>query len=161
MIRLATIADVPEITAIYNHAVLNTTATADTTPVAVEVRLAWLADRQSQGLPVLVDEEDGKIRGWASLSLYNPRPGYRTTVENSIYIHPDHQGKGLGTAFLARLIDEARSLGKHIIIASLDSENHASLAIHAKFGFVERGRYPEMIWKFDRWLTVVHLQLTL
>jgi phosphinothricin acetyltransferase len=161
MIRPATLNDVPAITRIYNHAVVHTTATADWVPVADIVRERWLQERQAQGLPVVVTEIDSEVRGWGSLSLYNPRPGYQTTVENSVYIEPDWHGCGLGSRILAHLIEEARRLGKHAIIASLDGENVASAALHQKFGFVERGRFPELVRKFDRWIDVVHLQLML
>ena len=161
MIRAATLSDVPAITRIYNHAVVHTTATADWVPVEDIVRERWLLERQVQGLPVVVMEIDGEVRGWGSLSLYNPRPGYQTTVENSVYIDPEWHGCGLGSRILAHLIDEARRLGKHAIIASLDGENVASAALHQKFGFVERGRFPELVRKFDRWIDVVQFQLML
>ena len=161
VLRPATLEDVPGILSIYNHAVLNTVATADYVPQAIEIRTAWFEDRQRLGLPILVLEEAGLVTAWAALNPYNPRPGYRFTVENSVYVHPDHQGRGHGKTLLTALIDEARQRGLRTIIASIDSTNAASLRMHEAFGFVEAGRFPNMVYKFDQWLTVIHLQLDL
>lgn len=153
--------DLPAILAIYNHAVAHTTATADYDPQPLADRVAWYEDRMRRGLPVLVAEADGAVVGWGSLSPYNPRPGYRFSVENSVYVAPGHQGRGVGRALLARLIEEARAREMRTVVASIDALNVASIRLHESFGFVEVARYRELFYKFGRWLDVVHLQLLL
>lgn len=161
IIREAGEADLPAILAIYNEAVANTTATADEQPVTLDHRLAWFRERRRLGLPVLVAESEGGIVAWGALNPYNPRSGYRFSVENSVYVDASHRGRGIGRQMLSELIDRARALGSHTVIASIDSENAASLRLHESFGFIEAGRYRELILKFGRWLDVVHLQLML
>jgi phosphinothricin acetyltransferase len=96
--------------------------------------------------------------GWSSLNVYRAKPGYRHTVENSVYIDEGHRGRGIGKALLAPLIDMARELDMHVIIASIDSEMAASIRLHAGFGFEEVGRFREVGNKFGRWLDVVYMQ---
>jgi L-amino acid N-acyltransferase len=157
-IRAAQDSDIPAIVEIYNHAVLHTTATADYEPTTVEVRLAWLHQRQAAGYAVLVAEREGKIVGWAALNPMHPKPGYRFSAENSIYIAAECQRQGIGRQLLAHLLECAEKQGLHSVLASIDSTNTASIALHQKFGFVEVARIPEVIFKFDRWLDVVYLQ---
>lgn len=161
-IRDASAPDLPAIVDIYNHAVVHSTATADNEPTTVESRRQWFQERVRDGLPVLVAVEDnGAILGWGALSRYHARWGYRFTVENSVYVHPDARGRGVGTALLAALVARARSLGFHAIIASVDGSNQVSIRLHERAGFRQMGRLTEIIHKFDRWLDVVYLQLTL
>jgi phosphinothricin acetyltransferase len=110
---------------------------------------------------VIVAEEEGRVLGWGSLSRYHGRVGYRFTVENSVYVHHELRARGVGRALLDELIVRARAGGFHAIIAGLDGENHASRRLHERGGFREKGRLTEIITKFDRWLDVVYLQLTL
>jgi phosphinothricin acetyltransferase len=160
-IRDANESDVPGILEIYNDAVLHTTATADERPLTLDHRLRWFEEHRRQGLPVIVAEADGQVVAWGALNSYNPRSGYRFSVENSVYVHPEFRGKGLGRNLLKTLLERAKDLGCHSIIASIDGENAASLALHRSFGFEEAGRCKELIFKFDRWLDVIHLQLVL
>lgn len=160
-VRAATVDDIPAIVDIYNHAVLHTTATADYEPVTVEARTAWLHDRNAKGYAVLAAVYEEKIVGWASLNPYQQRYGYRFTGENSVYIAPDCQGRGVGTLLLGRLLECARAQGLHSVIASVDATNPSSIALHKRFCFVEVGRMREVVYKFDTWLGVVYLQLFL
>jgi len=153
--------DLPAILAIYNHAVQHSTATADAEPHTLEQRREWWHARVRDGLPVIVAVEGGAVLGWGSLSRYHARWGYRFTVENSVYVDAGARNRGVGKRLLEELIVRARKGGFHAIVASLDGENAASRRIHEQAGFVERGRLPEIIHKFDRWLDVVYLQLTL
>lgn len=161
LVRPARESDVPAILAVYNEAVLTTTATYDYEPQPFEARLAWFHDRQQRGLPVLVAEEAGAVLGWAALNPHREKPGYLRTVENSVYIAEKARGRGVGRMLLAALVQEARRLHLHVILAGVDAENEASLRLHQRFGFVEAGRFRQVGWKFGRWLDVVYLQLTL
>jgi phosphinothricin acetyltransferase len=162
-LRLATRDDVEPIRAIYNQAVLTTTATYDMEPRTHEQQLAWFVEEHERiGFPVFVAEtESGQVVGWCSLGRYRPRPGYRFTAEDSIYIDEAYRGQGIGTQLLPLAIDAASNLGMHAIMAVLDAESEASMRLHTRFGFKEVGRLPEVGHKFERWLDVVYLQLLL
>lgn len=162
-LRPATENDIPAILAIYNHAVLTTTASYDTEPEALAVREEWFHEHQAHGFPVLVAERAGssEVVGWGSLGQFRSKSGYRYTVENSLYISEVERGKGLGKLLLAALIEEARRLGFHAIVAGIDSEAHVSLRLHERAGFVQVGYLPEVGFKFDRWLDVVFMELRL
>ncbi|MCP5521404.1 MAG: N-acetyltransferase [Verrucomicrobiales bacterium] len=160
--RPATPADLPAINAIYADAVLHTVSTWDYEPMDMARREAWFAAHEREGLPVFVAvTEAGTVLGWSALNQYNHRPGYRFTVENSVYVGEPHQGRGLGRRLLAALIEAARELGMHSIVAAIDGENEASVRLHRAFGFEPAGRVREAGFKFDRWLDVVYLQLLL
>lgn len=162
VIRTATWADVAAIAEIYNESVLTSTANWDHEPRPLERFMAWFADHEAAGLPVLVASDDDRVVGWASLSLFKPTMvGYLTSVEHSVYVRPDAQGRGVGTALLTRVIAAARSAGKHSLIGALSGDNEASLAFHRRHGFVEVARMPEMGRKFGRWLDLVYVQLLL
>lgn len=148
----------PGITAIYNHAVLNSTATFDTEPKSLEDRRTWLAGH-GEDLPILVAlDEAGEVAGWASLSPYSDRLAYRHTVEDSIYLASRVQGLGLGKRLLGELLDLAAGVGHHSVVARIVAGNPASLALHEKLGFRTVGVLEEAGWKFDRWLDVFILQ---
>ncbi|HLV80241.1 MAG TPA: GNAT family N-acetyltransferase, partial [Chthonomonadaceae bacterium] len=152
-IHPATQDDLPGILAIYNDAVLHTTATADYEPHTLEKRARWFDDHARTQYPIFVAEEsDGRVVGWSSLSAYHGRVGYRFTAENSVYVAADRRGQGIGKRLLPPLIEAAQHMGLHAIIASIDSSNEASLRLHAAFGFEPAGRLREVIFKFDRWL---------
>ena len=158
-IRPATRADCPGVLAIYNDAVLTTTATYDYEPRTLEQREGWFDDHARDGYAVFVAEgEGGRIVGWSALNPYHARPGYRFTSENSIYIAADMRGQGLGKLLLAPLIEAARRKGLHAIIAAIDATNEASLRLHARFGFVHVGHFKQVGYKFDRWLDVIYME---
>lgn len=119
-IRFARKADCAAIAEIYNHAVLYTAAIWNDQTVDADNRIAWFEARTIAGYPVLVSEEDGVVTGYASFGDWRSFDGFRHTVEHSVYVHPDHQGKGLGRKLLSRLIDEARDCGKHVMVAGLN-----------------------------------------
>ena len=122
-IRPATFADLPAILAIYNDAVLHTTASYDYEPSTLEARAAWYEEHIQQRLPVLVANAGTDIVGWSSLSPFRPRVGYRYTVEHSVYVVADRRGQGIGRALLTPLIRNARDLGIHAMIGVIDAEN--------------------------------------
>lgn len=158
MIRPATPADLDRILALYNHAVLHTTAVYDDTPRTPAGQAEWFAAKQASGWPVIVAEVDGRVAGFASYGPFRPQPGFKATVENSLYVDPDCFGRGIGSSLLAALIELARADGRHAMVAGIDADNAVSIRLHAKFGFREVGRLPETGRKFGRWLDLVFLQ---
>lgn len=160
-IRFATKEDCAAIAAIYNHAVINTAAIWNDKTVDTDNRIAWFEARQFGNFPVLVSEENGVVTGYASYGDWRNFDGFRHTVEHSVYIHPEYQGQGLGNVLLAALIEEAKLRGKHVMVAGIESQNHASLHLHAKHGFVTTGRMPQVGTKFGRWLDLTFMQLQL
>ena len=158
IIRDAIESDLPAILAITNEAIANTTAVWNNTPATLEARTAWMRERQARGFPVLVANDGGKVLGFASFGDFRPFEGYLHTVEHSIYVAPEAQGRGVGKALLAALVERARALGKHVIVGGIEAGNTASIALHTRAGFVETGRLPEVGQKFGRWLDLVFMQ---
>ena len=159
-IRPATLNDLRAINDIYNHYVLRSTCTYQTEPETVESRRQWF-DAHGPKHPIIVAELDDPqktIVAWGSLSPFHRRAAYGHTVENSVYVHPDHHRKGIGKAMLARLIDLAREAGHHSIIALIDAEQSPSIALHAALGFEQVAMLKEVGHKFGRWLHVIYMQ---
>jgi L-amino acid N-acyltransferase len=157
-IRDAAPTDFDEITAIYNEVLKNTTAIYDDRPATCQDRLAWRNARLAQGYPVLVATDDNHVIGFASFADFRSWPGYRTTVEGTVHIHADARGRGVGTELLRAIVDRAHSLGKHTMIAGVDSENRASIHFLERFGFQRVGHLHEVGYKFDRFLDLVFMQ---
>lgn len=149
--------DAAAIASIYNHAVLNTTATFDTQEKSPKDRVAWLTGRARQH-PVIVAEEDGTVVGWGAFSPWSDRCSYASTVEMSVYIDPEHVRRGLGGALSRELLRLAPEVGVHNILSRICSENTASLAMAGRLGFDTIGTMHEVGRKFDRWLDVVMLE---
>ncbi|MGE5554221.1 MAG: N-acetyltransferase family protein [Betaproteobacteria bacterium] len=150
----------PGITAIYNEAVQNSTATFDTEPKTLDDRRRWLAEH-GEAYPVLVAlDPAGQVLAWGSLSPYSDRLAYRFTVEDSLYVHPQARGQGLGSLLLGRLVELAQEHNYHTIIAKIVDGNAASLAVHRRHGFTDVGTMRQVGYKFGRWLDVTILQRT-
>jgi phosphinothricin acetyltransferase len=161
-IRKAVREDCQGILDIYNEAVLTTTATYDYQPRTLDHRQQWFDDHEHTGFPIFVAaDSSGRIVGWSALNRYHDRVGYRFTSENSIYIAEDHRGRGIGKLLLAPLIEAARDMSLHAIIAAIDGENAASIRLHAKFGFETVGHFKSVGFKFNRWLDVIYMELLL
>jgi phosphinothricin acetyltransferase len=159
-IRPAQPDDLCAINDIYNHYVATCTCTYQTEPEPMEARMAWFK-AHDHAHPILVAELDGVVVGWGSLSFFLGRAAYRFTVENSVYVRHDMLRRGIGSAMLRRLIDEARANGFHSILASISADRTASVALHEKFGFRQVACLKEVGYKFNQWLDVVYLQLML
>ena len=164
IIRPAAESDVPAITEILN-ALVGTTAIEWTDALhSVEERLSWLRQQQARRYPVLVAELGSELVGWSSFSDFRDalkRPGYRYTVENTVHVRQDQWRRGVGLSLMTALIDAARHIGKHVMVAAVDGENHNSIKFHERLGFVEVARMPELGAKFGRWHDLVLLQLNL
>src|SRR5712672_2759703 len=161
-IRTATAADHPSITKSYEHAVRFGTATFELIPpdrVEMTRRFGTLMDG---GFPYVVAAVEGRVVGYAYAGAYRPRPAYRFTVENSVYLQPAIHRRGIGMQLLQRLIAESEARGYRQMIAVIgDSANAGSIGLHAKCGFQMIGTHPDVGFKFGRWLDTVMMQRAL
>lgn len=153
--------DLPAILAIFNDAIVNTTAIWVDDTVDLDNRRAWIAAREAAGYPVLIAEVDGMVAGYASFGDFRPFPGFRHTVEHSIYVDARFRRRGLANDLLLALEAPARALGKHVIVGGIGADNVASLALHRKHGYAEVARMPEVGLKFGAWQTLVFMQKVL
>ena len=162
LIRPSTEHDLDAITRIYGHHVLHGTGTFETTPPTSDEMAARRADVLSKGLPWLVVEEDGVVLGYAYGNWFKPRPAYRFSVEDSIYMAPEAAGKGLGRALLAELLAALERAGIRKVMAVIgDSANAGSIGVHSALGFERVGVVQSCGWKFGRWLDIVMMQRSL
>jgi L-amino acid N-acyltransferase len=157
-IRPAEAADLEAMLAIYNDAILNTTAVYDYQPRSSDLQRQWFETKQAQRLPVFVAHDGATIIGFGSFGPFRPWPAYQFTVENSLYVDSAHRRKGAGTALLASLVSAARTAGYHAMVAGIDATNEASLALHRKAGFEPVAHFREVGWKFERWLDLVFME---
>lgn len=162
MIRDAVEADAAAIAAIYNHAVEHTTAIWNEHTVDAANRADWIAERGASGLPVLVaTDAAGEVIGYASFGPWRPHDGFRHTVEHSVYVRSDQQGRGIGSELLAALIGRARELGLHVMVGAIATQNTGSIALHERFGFSNAGTVRQVGAKFGEWLDLTFMQLVL
>ena len=161
-IRPAALADIPAITRIYAHAVEHGTASFELAPpdeAEMTRRMQALLDGK---FPYLAAELDGRVAGYAYAGLYRTRPAYRFTLEDSVYVAPEAQRRSVGRALLAALIETAAARGFRQMIAVIgDSEQTASIALHAALGFAYIGTLPSTGFKFGRWLDTMLMQRAL
>ena len=159
IIRAANLADLPAITGIYADAVLHGTATFELIPPDLDEMTRRFAALITAGFPYIVAASDGAIDGYAYAGPYRPRPAYRFTVENSIYLAPAVQRRGTGFALLENLLKECDARNYRQMIAVIgDSANTGSIAVHRKAGFAMIGTHPHVGLKFGRWLDTVMMQ---
>jgi len=156
-IRDATDADMPAVLVIYNHEAENGLATWDLEPRSLETQMEWLLEHQAPYC-ALVAESGREVVAWASLSRYRDRPGYRFTVEDTVYVRPDHHRRGIGRALLQELLVRGRAAGFHTVLGKIEASNVASIELHRLCGFVQAGRERELGFKFERWLDLVTMQ---
>ena len=157
-IRDATETDFDAVTAIYAWNVLNGTGTFALEPPSRDDMLASFNAIKAMNLPYFVAVEDGRVIGYAYASPFRTRPGYRYSIEDSVYLAPEAAGRGLGKALIGRLIEACAALGLYTMIAVIgDGGNGPSIGVHTACGFVETGRLPRAGFKFGRWLDVVFM----
>ncbi len=148
--------DIAQITAIYAHHVLHGTGTFEVEPPSLADMTLRRNDVLSKGLPYLVATSGEQVLGFAYCNWFKPRPAYRFSAEDSIYLAPDATGAGLGRALLVELIMQAERAGVKKFIAVIgDSGNAESIGVHRSVGFADVGILKSCGWKFDRWLDVV------
>ena len=157
-IRQATLADLGQITEIYNDAIQKTTATFDTEPKTQEEQEQWFAQHDARH-PVLVVDEDGLIVAWASLSQWSDRCAYCDTAEISVYVREEYRGKGIGKQLMTAIIQEGKTAGLHTIIARIAGSNKISADLCKSFGFQYIGTMREVGKKFGNLLDVHLMQL--
>ena len=155
--RLAESRDAEVLRAIYNVEVVESTVTFDLVPRSSTEQLSWI-DEHSGGHPAIVAVDGDEVVGFASLTPYRPRPAYAPTVEDSVYVHRDRRGTGVGRVLLTDLVGLARDHGFHSVIARIVGGHDASIALHRACGFTEIGVEREVGRKFGRWLDVVLMQ---
>ena len=161
MIRAAFEKDLPGILAIYNDAILHTTASYDYAPHTLEERTQWFKRLTSTGYPLLVDERDGQITGFADYGSFRDWPAYKYTVEHSIYVHPAFRRQGIARKLMQELIADAEKQEYATMIAGIDSANMGSIRLHEQLGFQKAGTIQKAGFKFGHWLDLVFYQLIL
>jgi phosphinothricin acetyltransferase len=161
-IRPATSADIPAITGIYAHAVKTGTASFEYEPPSEAEMTQRMQGLVERNMPYLAAELDGGVAGYAYAGPYRARPAYRFTLEDSVYVAADKHGRGIGRALLRGLIEAAEGRGFRQMIAVIgDSDQTASIALHAALGFAYIGTLPNVGYKFGRWLDTVLMQRAL
>ncbi|MET9149070.1 MULTISPECIES: N-acetyltransferase family protein [unclassified Streptomyces] len=158
-VRPARRTDLPEVAAVYGHHALHGVATFDEAPRPLAEWERKYDDLLARGLPFLVTEEAGRVTGFAHAGPYRPKPAYRYTVEDSLYLAPDATGRGLGAALLGALLDACGHAGARRVVAVItDPGGEASVALHRRFGFTEAGRLTAVGYKHGRWLDTLLFQ---
>ena len=159
VIRTALPADLPALTAIYNHYIVHTPITFDVTTYEPEQRRGWFDDHGQDGRHrLLVAEENGVVAGYASTSRWRPKPAYDTTVESSVYVRADAIGRGIGRELYTALFDAMAKEDVHTIVAGVALPNAASIALHERFGFQQVGVFREVGRKFGSYWDVAWFQ---
>lgn len=162
VLRASTPSDIPELTAIYAHAVLHGTASFELSAPDAEEMGRRQQSLVSQGYPYIVAASGSEVLGYAYAGPYRPRPAYGNTVENSVYVRPDAQRRGVGLALLRALVRESELRGFRQMIAVIgDSGNRASIRLHECVGFTHVGTLQAVGWKHGKWLDVVVMQRAL
>jgi phosphinothricin acetyltransferase len=160
-IRNATENDVQPMLDIYNEIIANTTAVFQYDLHTLQMRKEWFTQKQQENFPVFVAEENNVIVGFSTFAQFRNWQAYKYSVENSVYVRADCRGKGIGKLLLQPLIDAAKQMQLHTIIAGIVADNEASIALHKQFGFIEVAHFKEVGYKFDKWLDLKFLQLML
>jgi L-amino acid N-acyltransferase YncA len=153
--------DLPTILAIHNEAVRNSVAIWTNTEATLENRRALMDTCRAAGFPFIAAVRGTELLGYGSFGDFRSGDGYAGTVEHSVYVHHAARGHGIGAMLLGRLMEEAKARDKHVMMGGIAADNTASLALHARFGFAETGRLPEVGFKFGRWLDLVLMQRVL
>ncbi|MGJ8660869.1 MAG: GNAT family N-acetyltransferase [Bacteroidota bacterium] len=157
-IRLAEKKDLISILEILNYEIQYSTAVYYDQIRNQEYIEKWFEEKGLHGFPVYVAVENGLVLGYGTFGKYRPHDGFKYTVEHSIYISKETRGMGIGGQLMEKLIDSAKQLGFHTMIAGIDAENMKSCKFHEDFGFVEVGRQREVGFKFNSWLDLVFMQ---
>lgn len=160
MIRKVEDRDVPVIADIYNGYISNSVASFEIKPLTEEEMRGRIFSISSH-FPYIVEEEDGKVVGFAYAHLWKDRASYRKSLETTVYIHPDYQHKGIGTRLMLQLIEECRTAGYHVLIACITGSNKQSCRLHEKLGFHQVSLFKEVGEKFGKRLDVVDYELIL
>ena len=150
------------ILAIFNEAIINSTALYDYQPRTPQSMEGWFAAKHQGNFPVVgIEDAQGKLLAFGSYGSFRAWPAYKYTVEHSVYVHKEHRGQGLGRQVLQALIERARQQQLHVLVAAIDASNSGSIALHQGLGFQHVGTLPQVGFKFERWLDLAFYQLLL
>ena len=157
-LRPATSHDIPQILAIVNHTIATSTANYNYEAQTLAEQMAWFEAKQQQNFPVIVAAENDLVFGYGTYGTFREKIGYQYTVEHSVYVKTDQQGKGIGKALLTQLIVQAKAEGYHVMVGGIDAKNTKSIAFNQKMGFEIVGHLKQVGYKFDQWLDLCFIQ---
>lgn len=161
LLREATENDLPAILAIYNHVIINTTAVYSDKPHTMQMRLDWYNERVTHKFPVFIADADGVVAGFSSFGHFRAWPCYRYTVEVSVYVDEAYRGRGISKQLSLALIERAREMNIHAVIAGISADNEVSIKLHQTLGYREVAHFKEVGYKFERWLDLKFFELLL
>jgi L-amino acid N-acyltransferase YncA len=161
MIRLATDADLADILTIYNHAIEHTTAIFEYRPHTLEMRREWFRNKQTASIPVFVAVDGERVIGFATCGPFRAWPAYKYSIELSVYVDVHARRRGVGTALVRAIVDDARARDLHVVMAGIAADNDVSVRLHQRLGFVEVAHIREVGYKFGKWIDLKFLQLVL
>jgi phosphinothricin acetyltransferase len=161
MIREANKSDLMDILEIYNEAILNTTASYDYMAHTLDDRIQWYEKKKHDGYPLLVFEENDKVVAFATFGPFRAWPGYKYTIEHSVYVHKDYRNNGIGMKLMKEIIKIADKREYQTLVAGIDASNENSIKMHEKLGFEFSGIIKKAGYKFGKWLDLAFYQLEL
>jgi phosphinothricin acetyltransferase len=153
--------DLPQILAIYNEVIRNSTAVyseEEFTPTRGET---WFDAKIEHGFPMIVARDESGVAGFGTFGEFRSWPCYRNSVEHSVHVRVDRRGQGVGRALVVELLSRAADMGKHVMIAGIDADNEVSIGLHRSLGFTVVGHFHEVGFKFGRWLDLIFMQCIL
>lgn len=158
MIDNASRPDLPQVLAIYNEVIRNSTAVyseEEFTPARGE---AWFDAKIGHGFPMIVARDASGVAGFGTFGEFRAWPCYQHSVEHSVHVRADCRGQGIGRAIVVELLARAAAMRKHVMIAGIDADNAASISLHGSLGFTSVGHFHEVGFKFGRWLDLIFMQ---
>jgi L-amino acid N-acyltransferase YncA len=153
--------DLPEILAIYNEVIRHSTAVYSEVEFTAARGESWFETKAEQGFPFIVARDADGVVGFGTFGDFRAWPCYRYSVEHSVHVRADARGRGIGRSLVVDLIQRAKAMQKHVMIAGIDADNAVSIGLHESLGFARVGHFHEVGFKFGRWLDLVFLQLTI
>ena len=160
-IDIASRRDLPQILAIYNEVIRNSTAVFSNEEFTAARGEAWLEAKRGRGFPMIVARDSSGITGFGTFGEFRAWPGYRHTVEHSVHVRTDRRGQGIGRSLVIALLARATAMGKHVMIAGIDADNTVSIGLHTSLGFTRVGHFHEVAFKFGRWLDLIFMECIL
>ena len=153
--------DLPQILAIYNEVVRNSTAIFSDDEFTPGRGEDWFDTKMKRGFPLIVARDTSGIAGFGTFGEFRPWPGYRHSVEHSVHVRADRRGQGIGRALVVELLSRAAAMHKHVMIAGIDADNAVSIGLHRGLGFTGVGHFHQVAFKFGKWRDLVFMQCVL